>query len=108
MNRQELNDIGIDMNVGLRNFKNNPLMYTRFLEQFIATDKHIEVATNAREASDDEEFNNTITEFSKLCKQFGLVDCSGLCDKVLEEGISSEAFSELSDKYAVIVKGFKG
>ncbi len=47
MNRQELNDIGIDMNVGLRNFKNNPLMYTRFLEQFISTDKHMESASEA-------------------------------------------------------------
>lgn len=108
MNRQELNDIGIDMNVGLRNFKNNPLMYTRFLEQFISTDKHMESASEALNNSDEEGFKNTMAEFSKLCKQFGLVDCSKLCDKVLEEGINSEAFSELSDKYEVIIKGFKG
>lgn len=108
MNRQELSDIGIDMNVGLRNFKNNPLMYNRFLEQFIATDKHIEAASEAVSSSDEEGFKNAVDEFKKLCKQFGLTDCHELCDKVLSEGMGSEAFSRLRDKYEIIVKGFKG
>ncbi|MCR4717903.1 MAG: hypothetical protein K5656_12065 [Lachnospiraceae bacterium] len=107
MNKQELLDIGIDMNLGLKNFKNNPLMYNRFLEQFITSDQHLSEANEFLKNGDETAFAEKIQGFKKSCDQFGLKECSALCDNVINEGMNADAFDELNTKYLAIAEKFK-
>ncbi len=108
MNKQELADIGIDMTSGLKHFKNNPLMYSRFLDQFLRNDHHLDEAENALNSGNSTLYNEQIASFKKSLDQFGVNRVSEICDNILANDIDETAFAELKSTFNTLIDRYKG
>ena len=112
MNREKLQDAGVDLKKGLRNFSGNQLIYNRFLMSY-TTDSHLENCKKVYKEKDDVQLEEQLQALQRLVGKLGMEDFAGQCQQAIDalqagegQGVS-DTLEEMQTTHEKVIAALK-